>query len=828
MSKLYVFYIRGMTCVGCSNSIESYLKTSDLGVQSFNVDVTTSDPKKATVTLSDDNREHKQVWHQIKERIEDIGFTCEPYEDPLNEQQPSPPLSTFEQITLTAKNILTSHWFLGALGCITGLSLMFVLLTTGVLPLAAMIVLGSLSSALTLALGARSYYDAWIKWSKAGALTMDTLFAISTLSVIAVSIASFFIPWLPMMFEVGLLIYGFKHIGVAIQDTIKEKISSAKFQDRAPKAARIVLDNTIKIKKLDHVQPDDIILVNPGEIIPLDGSCEEECRIYNTIISGAILPRRYRLGEKVLAGMRLAENATPLKIRVSKTRDQSYLAHLDTGIAKSILEKAPIELKTNQYLTYFIPTVIGIALISGIIIGIFFPPALAIQCALSVLVSACPCTLGLITPLAVITGMNKAAEKGVQFKNSTLLEQAEQIDVVVLDLHGTVTKGIPAVDHFKVLEHAKLSADDFLNLASALEKKSTHPIGKAIYSFAKPKRSQIFAVKPDDSHHAGRLGKINDQKYLIGSKTLMQKEGISTTSLEQELHLGAGDNVVFFARENTLIGYFIITDPLRDDAIPTIQALTEMGIEIHLCTGADEETANRYAKVLGITTVHAGCVATSLEEGDKSKPAYIESLKKKGLKVAMVGDAANDAQAIVASNFGIAIVSQNSDEKTQQEAGAIVHSGTLLPLASAFAISKQTVTNIKQNLLMSLGYNLTAVLIAGGLLVAIGLTLNPGVGVALMAVQACIILLNVYRFKHQSLPHLKKENSLTEEAIYEPSSHIKINKQMPKNQNSPVSDLNASSSQEEKISEKAYLFWKSPYPNIPEVSPTQSRLLIAD
>lgn len=807
MSKPYVLYIRGMTCASCSSIIESFLKNSkSIKLDHFSVDVTTPDPKKATITLAEENQESRLVWEELKNLIEEIGYNCEDYDyNPLKEQNTSElPSHPLKKLLLTAKNIFTSHWFLGVFGCITGLGLMTISLVAGALPLAAIITLSSLSIVFTLGLGARSYYSAWKKWFESGELTMDTLFAISTIAVLLVSTLSFFVPWLPMMFEAGLLIYGFKHIGSAIQDTIKEKINSSRFQDRAPKVVRFFTENTLRSKKLADVLIDDVIEVHPGEIIPLDGICEDDGRIYNTIITGAPLPRYFPSGEKVFAGMRVAKDSIPLKIRVTRDKKNSYLARLDEGIAQSIREKTPLELKANRYLTYFIPTVLGVAVISGIIIGLFFPPALAIQCAISVLVSACPCTLGLITPLAVKTGMNKAAEKGVQFKNATLLELAEQINAVVFDLNGTLTTGVPEVQQFSILDNANLSSEDFLTLCCALEKKSSHPIGRTIYSFAKKGCTQEVTVTSlDDTHHSGRTGLINDQPHIIGSKTLMQEKGIPTDSIEAQLNLAAGDSLVYLAREQTLIGYFIITDPLRKDAVHTINALRKMGKEIHMCTGADEETAHRYAKALGINKVHAGCVATALEQGDKGKPAYIESLKKKGLKVAMIGDAANDARAIACSDFGIAVVSQDSDPKTQEEAGAIIHSGTLLPIASAFAISRQTVSNIKQNLLMSLGYNMMTVLVAGGLLAAVGFTLNPAVGVALMVIQACIILLNVYRFKKQSLDHLQENPALSSAIeIEEPSSHVKMSQHMPKHHTQIATETQAVFSEKDCISDK--------------------------
>jgi Cu2+-exporting ATPase len=475
--------------------------------------------------------------------------------------------------------------------------------------------------------------------------------------------------------------------------------------------------------------------------------------------------------------MRLADNTPPLNIRVLKPAKHSYLARLDEGIAQSIDEKAPLEIKTEQLLTYFIPVIIGLAITSGVLIGLFFPAAIAIQCAISVLVSACPCTLGLIIPLAVKTGIHKGAEHGVQFKNSKIVQEAEQIDTVVFDLNGTLTTGVPIVTHYTVLENAGISPAQFLSLCSALEINSSHPVGQTIHAFSRQKGDrEIAASSINNSHHSGIIGRINEKNYAIGSRSLMSEMGISTSAIDEHLALAAGDSLIFLAEEQQLMGYFIISDPLRKDALHTVTTLTTLGKELVLLTGADEETALRYAQHLGIKRVYANAVATSLEQSDRSKPAYIKWLKSLGKKVAMVGDSANDAQAIAASDLGIAILSQNSDELTQQHAGVIIQKDALLPIISTFAISQQTVANIKQNLLFSLSYNLAAVLIAGGLLVAIGFTLNPAVGVALMVLQASLILLNVYRFKKQSLDHLTEETTDIAELSL---SHQVINKHTP-------------------------------------------------
>ncbi|WP_115711100.1 heavy metal translocating P-type ATPase [Legionella sainthelensi] len=793
MSKTYVFYIDGMTCINCSNGIKHCLRNK-FGdkLQYFHVAITTADPKKTIVTLDndEDTRAHQIIWSELKEEIDDIGFSCREYEytpestekiTAQNEpQKQTQQTFSWNSLITKVKTLLASHWFLGAIGCIAGLAVLIACLVTGG-SLAVMLPIAIFSTLATLTLGANSYYQAWSKLTKTGILTMDSLFALSSLSILVVSIASLFVPWLPMMFEAGLLIYGFRHIGIAIEETIKEKISTVRFQDRAPKTARKQIALDIEEINLEHIQINDEIVIHPGEIIPLDGVCLNESIVYDTIITGATLPHYFSAEKKVLAGMRVAENTNPLKIRVTHTHTNSYLKRLDDSIEQSVLEKAPIEIKTEQLLAYFIPTVIALAVISGVIMGIFFPAAVAIQCAISVLASACPCTLGLITPLAVNTGMHKAAENGVQFKSAKTLQQTEQVDTVIFDLNGTLTTGVPKVKNLYLLDNSKLSEAEFLSICGSLEKKSSHPIGKAIYSFAHQESKQKLDVTElDETSHSGVSGVVQDNHYTIGSKALMREKGISIPSELKHPPLAAGDQLVYVARNQEIIGVMVLTDPLRKDAHHTINALKRMGKEIHLCTGADEETAFRYAKALGIEKVYANCIASSMENHQRSKTAYIHALKKQGRKVAMIGDAGNDAEAIAASDLGIAIASAGSDELTQQVAGIVIHNETLLPIASAFAISRQTVANINQNLAMNLIYNSAAIPAAAIF------TLNPVVCVALMITQACITFMNVYRFKQQPLDHLQQKIKEDAPELSFEGSHSKMNKHTPRHTNESI------------------------------------------
>jgi len=330
--SVHVFNIYGITCNSCSGAIKSVLESTEgITLKNFSVDPDSTEPKKVTIEVEESS---PNIHDKLIENIVDLGFRCEP-------------LSLFERI-------LSAHLPLGILGSVSGLALLILSFVIPVIPLGAMIGIGSFSTALTLFLGAKSFKDAWIQWTKAGILTMDTLFTISTLTVLIVSIISFWIPWLPMMFDAGLLIYGFRHIGIAIEDSVKEKISTVKFTDRAPKIVEKVTPNGIINIATNDIKPKDQIRVQPGEIIPVDGICLDEHELYNTILGGNPLPQLYKSGDKILAGMRLSKHATPLNMEVVNDVSNSYLAKYDQCIEESLKNKAPIEVQTEQLLTYFI------------------------------------------------------------------------------------------------------------------------------------------------------------------------------------------------------------------------------------------------------------------------------------------------------------------------------------------------------------------------------------------------------------------------------------------------------------------------------------------
>lgn len=737
MSDTYRFSLPHVRCINCIRPIEEHLRAcqerfkasaSEVMIERFFIDQTT---KILSVTVTANSLSPSQIQTQIRALLQEKAIES-------------------VDLALPHKNNLRSHWFLGLLGTIAGLVVLILNLATGGLPLVGQMVVAAIGIPLTLVLGFSSYEDALKKLLMMRTLTMDSLFTMSTLTIVGVSIASFFVPFLPMMIDAGLLIFGFRHIGFAIEESLKDVIGFKKtFQDRIPAALKMLEGED---RPIHDIRVDDTVIIEPGQLIPLDGvySGVANHSIIDTIITGSSWPRIINPGAELKAGMFVPQGGAPLHMRVSAEAKDSYLAKLDAKLAEAIQEKAPLENAANKILQYFIPTVISLAIVSGVLVGHFFGASLAIQCAVSVLVSACPCTLGFITPLAVKIGMTKAVDHGVRFKSAKTLQEADEIDRVVFDLNGTLTQGKPVVSRYHSQD------PDFLKLLYAIEKGSLHPMAMAIYDYVGKHGGSSVPSDWEVQHslvqnHSGLLCAIGGVDYALGNEDMMRSQRVDLPAVD---HAGrVGDTVIYLARGKQLIGYIVLEDPVRCDARQVIGSLKAMGKQVYLCTGADMTTAIRYASELGIAleNMRAGC------RGIDDKPAYIRKLKEGGRhRVAFVGDGPNDAVVITASDFGLGVASNAGDNITLQEAGAVIQSGSLWPVANAFEIARQAVKNIKQNLLMSLGYNLGVVFLSGGLLLAVGVTLNPGVGVALMTLQTCFLLYSAYSFKEEKLAHLQK------------------------------------------------------------------------
>lgn len=692
-------------------------------------------------------------------------FSIDEIPDTENQLLPEP-----QSVGSRLWHALTSRWFQGGVGIALGLTFMILGMVFPAMPLALMIAMGVVSAVLTLILGARSYYDAAYKLFKSRTLTMDFLFSLSTLTIIAVSIAAFFVPWMPMMMDAGLLIFGCRHIGRAIEDSlIHRMMHRINFRDALPRTVRIRLRNgEQRYCLLRDVREGDVLIMEAGESLPVDGISQNAGGLLNlNNLWGRPMERVADKGDALVAGISLQDGSPPLLLKATSTADNSYLAGLDRSIALANdekAEKAPIQEMAERILQYFIPAVLALAILSAAIIAVFCPLALAIQCAVVILVSACPCTLGLVVPLSVKFGMQKAAKLSVRFRNTHALQAADNIDVVVLDLNGTLTLGTPVVEQFYPFD----SEDDpraLLAFAASMEQGSRRPMAQAICSYAADKGVACLPGHEDwvmdESCHSGLRVEQNGDTWVIGNTDMLKTAGIEMDQYPEPPNLQAGDSVVYLARNKRILGCFRLHDPLRHDVHHTIRALTNLGKHVRLCTGADKATAQRYARLLGIPDddehIVSDCVGRAMYEGQYDKRSHIAALKASGLRVCMVGDAGNDALALAESDFGIAIKSGCSSSVTEQQAGAVVHDqcGSLMPVANAFAVAKQTVFNIKQNMLFSLGYNVFFIALTIALLVAVNVVLPPGVGVALMFLQAFVLIGLAWHLTRQPIAHLE-------------------------------------------------------------------------
>lgn len=738
MSLTYQYNIPDIVCAACSSTVESALRdTPFFKDQLFGVDPI---EKTLTITFEDEPASYLEIRDVLNEILSPVGFSC----------------VEMTSHSVKKKERLFSHRTLGVFG--VGVGILF--LSLSMLTLSPWIMSGMtfLSLSLTLFLGIESYEKAWKKLKKR-TLTMDSLFALSTLSIMFVSLSSLIFPALPMMCEAGVLIFGFRHIGLAIEEAFKNtQWMTKRFQDDAPSKVTRIENGKHIFVPLKSIQKKDVLLIKSGEILPVDGIFEEEDGlVLDRIVTGSNMPRRIIAKEQLYAGTLLSDAKKPMRYVATSTALNSHLTRLDAKIAYAKLEKASIEATTSRILQYFIPVILGLAVISAVLIGALFSTALGIQSAVAVLVSACPCTLGLITPLAIKVGIKKAADSGVIFNSAKKLELADTVDCVVFDLNGTLTEGKPEVVKYGALSDAGLSSKTLLRLMGHFEDKCLHPVARAIRDAANRCHHQdIFGkYETELNDYAGRVVRYEGVRYTIGSQSLLVRQGVQLNEmkmLHQKLRLKGGESLVYLAKEDKLVGYVVLKDALRKDAKLVIQSLKQSKKRPYLCTGADAETAYEYAKQLGIPKqdVRAHCVSHADAASRLSKKKFIDDLHREGFRVAAVGDGANDAEMIAAADVGFAIFS-GGDAHTQQNAAAVIKGKSLQPVLHALKIAKQTVRNIRENLLFSLFYNITTLCLTGGLLLSLGIVLNPAVGAALMVLQTSLIFMNVYRFSKSAV-----------------------------------------------------------------------------
>ncbi|MDK9603293.1 copper-exporting P-type ATPase CopA [Lelliottia wanjuensis] len=606
------------------------------------------------------------------------------------------------------------------------------------------LVIGVITLGVMVFAGGHFYTSAW-KSLKNRTATMDTLVALGTGAAWLFSMSVNVWPqWFPMearhlYYEASAMIIGLINLGHMLEARARQRSSKAleRLLDLTPPSARVVTDEGEISLPLAEVQPGMTLRLTTGDRVPVDGEITQgEAWLDEAMLTGEPVPQQKSAGDAVHAGTVVQDGS--VLFRASAVGSHTTLSRIIRMVRQAQSSKPEIGQLADKISAIFVPIVVGIALFSAAI-WYFFGPApqivYTLVIATTVLIIACPCALGLATPMSIISGVGRAAEFGVLVRDADALQRASTLDTLVFDKTGTLTEGKPQVVAVKTVAH---SEEDALRLAAALEQGSSHPLARAILEKAGnttlPQVNNFRTLRG-----LGVSGEVDGQTLLLGNKALLTENGIDTSALDDELTAQAslGATPVLLAVDGKAAALFAIRDPLRADSVAALKRLHQAGYRLVMLTGDNPTTANAIAKEAGIDEVIAGV----LPDG---KADAIIKLQSQGRQVAMVGDGINDAPALAQADVGIAM-GGGSDVAIETAAITLMRH-SLMGVADALAISKATLRNMKQNLLGAFIYNSLGIPIAAGILWPLtGTLLNPVVAGAAMALSSITVVSNANR-----------------------------------------------------------------------------------
>lgn len=515
----------------------------------------------------------------------------------------------------------------------------------------------------------------------------------------------------------------------------------------APKTARkINADGSEVDIPVEHIHVGDKFRVRPGEKIPVDGIVlSGSSSVDESMVSGEPVPVEKSLGEKVIGAT--INGTGSLVIQAEKVGKDTLLSQIVQMVAEAQRSRAPIQKLVDQISAYFVPAVIAVAVLTFIVWSVWGPEpqlAYAILNAVAVLIIACPCALGLATPMSIMVATGRGASMGVLFKNAESIETMRKVDTLVIDKTGTLTLGKPKL--VTVKKTGTFSEDQILSLAASLEQASEHPLANAIVTGAKEKKVQISQVADFKSVTGkGATARVDGHDIAIGNKALLKDLSVELDQAEAEankLRLD-GQTIMYVAINGKLSGLLGVTDPIKETTIPAIQSLRKIGIKVIMMTGDNETTAQAVAKKVGLD----GYFADVLPQG---KAEIVKKMQNEGKFVAMAGDGINDAPALAQAQVGIAM--GTGTDVAMSSAGITLVKGDLTGILRARALSEGTLKNIKQNLFFAFIYNTLGVPIAAGILFPFtGLLLSPMFAAAAMSLSSVSVIANALRLKRTNL-----------------------------------------------------------------------------
>jgi Cu+-exporting ATPase len=552
----------------------------------------------------------------------------------------------------------------------------------------------------------------------------------------------------PVYFEAAAVITVLVLLGQVLELRARQRTSGAirALLGLAPKTARRITAHGDEDVALDAIAVGDLLRVRPGEKIPVDGVVAQgRSSVDESMVTGESMPVGKAEGDHVIGGT--VNQSGGLVVRAEKIGRDTMLARIVDMVARAQRSRAPIQRLADRVAGWFVPAVIAAAVLAFAAWAMFGPEprfTFGLVAAVTVLIIACPCALGLATPMSIMVGIGRGARYGILIRDAQALEQLESVDTLVIDKTGTLTEGKPRV--VAVIPAAGVDENALLRLAASVERGSEHPLAQAILTAADERGLALSDISDFSSPSGkGATGTADGKHVALGNATLMRELNIGTQDLDAAAETARqnGATAIYVAIDGRAAGVIAIADPIKPSAKNALQALRKDRLRIVMLTGDNVTTANAVAKTLGIDEVEAGVLP-------ERKSEVVQRLRREGRRVAMAGDGVNDAPALAAADVGIAM--GGGTDVAIESAGITLLTGDLMGIARARQLSKATMANIRQNLAFAFLYNAAGVPIAAGALYPLfGILLSPMVGAAAMALSSVSVIANALRLSRVRL-----------------------------------------------------------------------------
>lgn len=730
--KKVLLKIDGMTCSACSTGLEKYLNKQD-GI------------KQATVNLIMNNAnieydDRKLNLEQIEKFVEKAGFLSLGIDNFEKEEKKK----TNEKYKLLAITVISILVLYISMSHMVGLQVI-PFLNMMVYPVNYAISLFILTT-IVLILGKdilRNGYKNLIHKTP----NMDTLVMIGVLASYIYSIYGTIqilkghaMHVEELYYESAAIVIFFIEIGRYIENKNKDKTKEAlqQLMTITPNNAVILKDGKEITVTLDEIQKGDIVICKPGEKIAVDGEVVEgTTHINESFITGESVPVKREKGSKVIAGSINYEGT--IKYKAEKIGKESTVSEIVRLVTQATSTKAPIAKIADTISGYFVPVVLVIAFLAfGVWMLISKNFATAINIFVSILVVACPCSLGLATPLAIVIASGNASKKGILVKTSETLENAHKVKTICFDKTGTLTKGELSI--YKLYNYSNIDEKEILKIVASIENKSEHPIARAIVKKAQDEKIKLEEIKEFKAIPGFGVEAIieSGEKYLIGNKKLMLENNIKIENEKDEQELvGDGNSILFVSSNNKIVALIGVKDILKENVKGVIKKLKQRKINLVMLTGDNEKTAEIIAKEIGIEKVISNVTP-------KEKAEQIKKLKEDGI-VMMCGDGINDSVSLVTADIGVSVSS--GTDIAMDSSQVVLMSDNLEKIDDLIDISKRTIRNIKQNLFWAFFYNICMIPIACGVLIPFGISMNPMIAAFAMTVSSLTVVLNALRLR---------------------------------------------------------------------------------